>query len=124
MDVILGMEWLATTGTMKIHWPSINMTFWIGTKQTSLKGDLSLIRVECSLRTIEKTWEKEDQGFLLELQNYDIEMNDDLEEEQEIKGDKEDTPMRFLLQQYLDIFENPKGLPPKREVDHRIMVML
>ena len=88
------------------------MTFWIRTKQISLKGDPSLIRAKCSVRTIEKTWKKEDQGFLLELQNYYIEMNEDLEEEQEIKGDEEDTPMiRFLLQQYSDIFKNPKGLP-------------
>ena len=52
---------------MKIHWPSLTMTFWIGAKQINLKGDPSLIRAECSLKTIEKTWVKEDQSFLLEL---------------------------------------------------------
>ena len=120
VDVILEMQWTGTTGTMKVHWPSLTMMFCIGTKQISLKGDPSLVRLECSLRTIEKTWDKEDQGFLLESQNYDIEMNEDLEEEQEIKGDEEDTPMiRFLLHQYSDIFENLKGLPPRRELRTR-----
>ena len=28
VDLILGMQWLDTTGTMKIHWPSLTMSFW------------------------------------------------------------------------------------------------
>lgn len=32
--------------------------------------------------------------------------------------------IRFLLRQYADIFETPKGLPPKRGVDHHIMTLL
>ena len=67
VDVILGMQWLDTTGTMKIHWSSLTMTFWSGKKKIMLKGDPSLIQAKCSLKTIEKTWEEEDQGFLLEL---------------------------------------------------------
>ena len=54
-DIILGMQWLDTTETMKIHWPSLTMTFWVGAKQIVLKSDPSLIRAECSLRTTEKT---------------------------------------------------------------------
>ncbi|KAA0050224.1 uncharacterized protein E5676_scaffold180G00700 [Cucumis melo var. makuwa] len=42
-------------------------------KKVILKGDLSLIRAECSLKTIEKTWKEEDQGFLIEWQNYMVE---------------------------------------------------
>ncbi|KAL0558926.1 hypothetical protein IC582_003513 [Cucumis melo] len=32
--------------------------------------------------------------------------------------------VKFLLAQYADIFETPKGLPPKREIDHRILTLL
>lgn len=39
----------------------------LGEKQITLMGDPSLIRAECSLETIKKTWEKEDQWFLLEI---------------------------------------------------------
>ena len=52
------------------------------------------------------------------------EENEDVAVEQAMKRDEEDTPMiKLLLQQYTDIFEDPKGLPPKRAIDHRIMVM-
>ncbi|KAA0040209.1 ty3-gypsy retrotransposon protein [Cucumis melo var. makuwa] len=81
VDVVLGMQWLDTTGTMKVHWPSLTMMFWVGEKQIVLKGDPSFIRAECSLKIIEKTWGVEDQGFLLEWQNYDLEAEDDYGEE-------------------------------------------
>lgn len=54
--VILSMQWLETTGTMRVHWPSLTMTFWIGEIDYS-KGDPSLIKAECSSKTIETTWE-------------------------------------------------------------------
>ena len=57
IDVILGMQWLDTTGTMKVHWPSLTMTFWAKDKQIVLRGDPSLVKPECSLKTLEKTWD-------------------------------------------------------------------
>lgn len=39
--------------------------------------------------------------------------------------DEEDLPMiKSLLKQYSDIFEVPKGLPPKRTIDHHILTLL
>ncbi|KAA0063771.1 peroxidase 64 [Cucumis melo var. makuwa] len=126
VDAVLGMQWLDTTGTMRIHWPSLTMTFWDKGKQIVLKGDPSLIKVECALKTIEKTWEDDDQGFLLEWTNFETttENKDGYEKNQQVRGDEADIPMiKFLLQQYADIFEAPKTLPPKREIDHRILTM-
>ena len=56
------------------------MTFRRGKKQIILKGDPSLIRAECSLKTIEKTWEEDDQGFLLEMQSYEAEEDGESDE--------------------------------------------
>ncbi|KAA0059036.1 ty3-gypsy retrotransposon protein [Cucumis melo var. makuwa] len=67
VDIILGMQWLCTTGSMRVHWLTLTMTFMVGEKQITLKGDPLLIKAECSLKTIQKTWEEEDQGSLLEL---------------------------------------------------------
>ncbi|KAA0043868.1 Retrotransposable element Tf2 [Cucumis melo var. makuwa] len=37
VDVVLGMQWLDTTGTMKVHWPSLTMVFWNGESNVVLK---------------------------------------------------------------------------------------
>ena len=86
------------------------------------RGDPSLVKAECFLKTLEKTWDIEDQGFLLEFQNYEMEVED--EYEMETKGDEEEIPMfRSLLKYYAEIFETPKKLPPKRAIDHRILTL-
>lgn len=76
------------------------------------------------MKTLEKTWESEDEGFLLELQNYEIEWEDNYKEETEEKGDEEELPMiQALLKQYANLIKTPKGLPLKRAVDQRIITL-
>lgn len=70
MDVILGMPWLCSAGFMGVHWPSKSIAFMAGNRTIILKGDPFLTTAECSLKTITKTWENEDQGFLIEFQNW------------------------------------------------------
>ncbi|KAL0539505.1 hypothetical protein IC582_023720 [Cucumis melo] len=123
VDVVLGMQWLSTTGFMEIHWPSMTMVFMVGSSQVILKGDPSLTKAECSLKTISKTWEEEDQGFLIEFQKIEIEAGSEVESEKEEEGEESNLPMiRNLLAKNRIIFELPKGLPPKRAVDHRILI--
>ncbi|KAL4037971.1 hypothetical protein IC575_001574 [Cucumis melo] len=118
------MQWLSTTGFMGNHWPSMKMVFMAGTTQVVLKGDPSLTKIECSLKTISKTWEEEDQGFLLEFQGVEINIDTEDENEKEEEGEESKLPMvRNLLTRYRSIFETPKGLPPKRAVDHRIVTL-
>ncbi|TYJ98046.1 peroxidase 64 [Cucumis melo var. makuwa] len=117
------MQWLSTTGFMEIHWPSMTMVFMVGSSQVILKGDPSLAKAECSLKTISKTWEEEDQGFLIEFQKIEIEAGSEVESEKEEEGEESNLPMiRNLLAKNRIIFELPKGLPPKRAVDHRILI--
>ncbi|KAA0054184.1 retrotransposon protein [Cucumis melo var. makuwa] len=85
VDLVLGMQWLSTTGFMEIHWPSMTMA---GTSQVILKGDPSLTKAECSLKTISKTWEEEDQGFLIEFQKIEIEVDSGVESEKEEEGEE------------------------------------
>ena len=114
-SVSVVLRWLDTIGTIKVHWPSFTMTFWVGEKQ---------IEAKCSLKALEKTWGEEDQGFLTGFQHYEIEVEDEYKEEPRMKGDEENLPMiKSLLRQYGDIFEAPKGLPPKRVIDHRILTI-
>ncbi|KAA0032689.1 peroxidase 64 [Cucumis melo var. makuwa] len=124
IDLVLGMQWLSTTGFMGIHWPSMTMVFMAGTTRVMLKGDPSLTKVECSLKTISKTWEEEDHGFLLEFQKVEIEVDTEAESEKEVEGEESKLPMiRSLLERYRGMFEAPKGLHPKRVVDHQIVIV-
>ncbi|KAA0033896.1 retrotransposon protein [Cucumis melo var. makuwa] len=124
IDLVLGMQWLSTTRFMGIHWPSMMMVFMAGTTHVVLKGDPSLTKAECSLITIFKTWEEEDHGFLLEFQGVEIKVDTEDESEKEEEGEESKLPMiRNLLTRYRSIFETPKGLPPKRTVDHRIVTL-
>lgn len=70
-----------------------------GNHPVILRGDPSLPKVECLLKTITKTWDVDDQGFL-EFQNVEIDKIKESEEEVEEKGNEEDLPMmKFLLEQ-------------------------
>ncbi|TYK31689.1 peroxidase 64 [Cucumis melo var. makuwa] len=115
VDVVLGIEWLDTTVTMKVHWPSLTMVFRVGEKMVKLKGDPSLLKAECSLKTLEKTWESEDQEFLLGWRDYETDNEDEYGKEQCTKGEEEELPMiKYLLTQYTDIFET---------LDHRVLTL-
>ena len=116
--VVLVMQWLSTTKFMGVHWPSMTMTIRIGKSKIILKGDPTLEKTECSLKTITKTWEVEDQGFLLDFKNLEIEERTPYDSEIEEKGDESKLPMiRELLKRNKEIFELPIELPPKRAVD-------
>ncbi|TYK13842.1 peroxidase 64 [Cucumis melo var. makuwa] len=101
------------------------MVFWKEGNKVVLKRDPALIRAECSLKTLEKTWDEEDQGFLIDWQNYETENDSKESKTQSQHGDEEELPMiQFLLNQYSDLFDISKTLPPKRAVDHRIFTLL
>lgn len=65
-DVILGMALLCTTSFMGVHWPTLT-TFASKDNQVKLKRDPSLTKAEVNLKVMTKTWEVEDQGFLIEF---------------------------------------------------------
>lgn len=121
MDVILGMAWLSTTGFIGVHWPSLTMTFAVGEDQVTLKGDPSLTKTEVSLKVLTKTWETEDQEYLVEIQNKEAEEGEDKEPTiAEPEEERLPVMIQSLLERNGDIFELSRGLPPKRDVDDQI----
>lgn len=77
VDIILGIIWLCNMGYMEVHWPSLTMTFTIGDRKITLKGDASLTATEVTLKTLTHRWEEEDMGSLVEFQHMELEIEEE-----------------------------------------------
>lgn len=51
-DVVLGMEWLATLGEMRVIWKLLNMKFKDAGRSVSLRGDPAMVRTVVSLKAM------------------------------------------------------------------------
>lgn len=104
---------------MEVDWAALTMTFKAGGMRVVLKGDPSLTKAEVSLKPLARSSDIQDQGFLVEFRaitGYLIESSDSIPPVAIPRSiDK-------LLTEYRSVFQIPEGLPPKREVDHRILL--
>lgn len=95
------------------------MTFKSGGVRVVLKSDPSLTKAEVTLKRLARSLDAHDQGFLMELcalTGYQAE------------APNAAPPMELprsidrLLTECQVVFHLPEGLPPTREVDHRILL--
>ncbi|MDV3143351.1 MAG: hypothetical protein Q8761_02880 [Sweet potato little leaf phytoplasma] len=100
------MQWLRTMGTMEVDW---------GSQKVTRRGDHSLTKAEVSLKMMARTCQEEDQGFLVEMRDLSIHNNGREEAEELVE-------VQRLKEQFQDVFELLSGLPPKRKVDHQIVL--
>lgn len=121
LDVILGMKWLQSLGKMEADWPSLTMSFLKVDKKITLKGDLTLVRLEVSLKRLARSWQKTDEGFMVELRALTAHSSGQMEE-LEIRDGEQPTEIHQLLGEYQGIFRTTDQLPPQRAVDHRIQI--
>lgn len=115
LDVVLGMQWLQTMGKMEADWPVLMLKFDKGGKQIMIRGNPILARLEVSMKHPAKQWEAQAQGYLVELQTLNTQM-----EEAEVIPDSPLPLVENMIHEYLDLFQKPEELPPNRAVDHRI----
>ncbi|PNY17867.1 hypothetical protein L195_g014621, partial [Trifolium pratense] len=114
VDVILGIEWLRTLGDMIVNWKSHTMSFWFNKKWVTMKGIGSQLSMMETLQSVlgkpklkggiggKEEKNKVSCGVL-----HSLEVNQSEELEQ-------------LLSLCADVFQDPKGLPPKRKKEHVI----
>ena len=100
-DVILGIQWLETLGSVRTNWKTQTMQFkWEG-RPVMLVGDPSLKRSKISLKTMIKELNKEVGGILVEYNG--------------IKNCLKEAPipdLKSLFDEYDDIFQPLTSLPP------------
>lgn len=93
VDIILGVDWLSQLGEVRINWGNEMMKFlWEG-KKVEVKGDMSITRLETSLKILLKSICEGGDGYWIKLGK-------------EIKSDlTDDTFMALEITELLKEFE-------------------
>lgn len=119
-DIILGVQWLETLGTVVNNWRTQVMQFEAEGRTITLVGDASLVHSRISLKAMLKNLRKERQGFFVELNL--VEKNS-AESDSEVKTQAQ---IPEVLQRVIDknavVFEEIAGLPPDRGHEHAIVL--
>ncbi|XP_057770633.1 uncharacterized protein LOC130990415 [Salvia miltiorrhiza] len=108
VDMILGMTWLSTLGEVKHHYDKMLMKFEREGRCIELRGDPQLCRGPIGLKSLINSRDAQVWAIIPE-----VEEDVDLHEQEGIQE---------VLQQFQEVFGEPKSLPPERETDHRIVL--
>lgn len=110
-DVVLGVQWLSTLGTISWNFSELTMQFSHMNREVMLKG---LVPTQFMHEPVHFRMPKgEKRGLILQLMG---EGSVDTNEFQEIGA------VTQLLKKFSQVFEKPMGLPPKRTHDHAIIL--
>ena len=113
-DAILGYDWLKPLSPMTCHWAQKTMEFSYQGHSVCLQGvkPTTCPVQELSADQLVKLWKgNEIWALALVMQDSDHQQSDQSHAIQE------------LLQQYADVFQTPKQLPPSRVYDHTIPLL-
>ncbi|KAA0062156.1 Ty3/gypsy retrotransposon protein [Cucumis melo var. makuwa] len=119
VDAILRMQWLHSLGTTELDWKNIIFTFYERGNKVVIRGYPSLTKTQVNLKGMMKSWEAEDQGFLVECRAIERRDIKGREEDDELKETKEGK-ITAIISKYSKVFEWPGKLPPQRGIDHHI----
>ncbi|PNX85959.1 retrotransposon-related protein, partial [Trifolium pratense] len=112
VDVVLGIEWLRTLGDMIVNWQKQTMSFWYNKQWITMKGvDSQLSNMETLHSVVCKPWRNEVVDWKMNKVNRGVFHSLDEEQSRELEQ---------LLSMCAGVFQEPKGLPPRRLKEHEI----
>ncbi|KAF7132004.1 hypothetical protein RHSIM_Rhsim09G0000300 [Rhododendron simsii] len=109
-DMDSGIQWLSTLGPILWDFRNLSMQFHLQRKPVDLKGETQLKVEQVNSKQFGKTVRSTKQGFLAYMCSMDA-----VEENNQVHSD-----IKVILQEFCDVFEEPKTLPPQRNADHKI----
>ncbi|KAL5861508.1 hypothetical protein ACOSQ4_002804 [Xanthoceras sorbifolium] len=112
-DAVLGMQWIREIGPIMLDAKQLSMSFMKEGKWVSLQG----IRTESKLsqltgKRVGSQLEKAHNQAQAVVQLYSLETEEKMVEIP--------TVLKPLLEEYAEVFSEPKSLPPHRKQDHKI----
>lgn len=108
-DVILGMPWLKSIGEMMIDWRRQCMRFEYQGERVEIHGTRSSCPGGMSLQALIASEREEEEDLVATVEKLEHYQEEELQQ---------------LLREFEPIFQEPKGLPPKRTSEHRIDLLL
>ncbi|KAL0324845.1 UNVERIFIED_CONTAM: putative mitochondrial protein [Sesamum radiatum] len=127
-DVVLGVQWLVILGDINWNFHQLKMEFHVGGKKISIRGmQPSSVKV-MSKGEMHKILNKPTQIAMMHVGVFRRRVSFHATTIQglyfSLEGDPDPsrqlTIVRDLLTEFLDLFEERKALPPRREHDHNI----
>lgn len=113
-EIVLGVQWLIELGTIKTNYQNLSMEFIFQGRTVTLQGDNILISDPFRGKKLSKIAAMEGISELYQLHTIT-----EYAQEDKNKGEVPEV-IQEVLHQYEEVFQEPKSLPPVREVDHRI----
>lgn len=89
------------------------MEFELDGRKVKLQGDSALGRTLVSLRSMERELKREKQGLVIELGNSEFDSPNTISIPEGIKP---------IVDRYAGVFREPHGLPPRRLIEHQIVL--
>lgn len=112
-NIDLGARWLRTLGNITWNFSELIMQFILNGKRVIIKGkDVGEVTT-VSTHQMERILQNPSETFLVQLREVGSTNLSSVEVRE----------LEVLLSKFLDIFEEPKGLPPKRLHDPRIPLL-
>ncbi|CAI8603671.1 unnamed protein product [Vicia faba] len=118
-DVILGAPWLASLGPHVVDYATSMLKFYLDGKFVTLKGEIGNKPVVAQLNLFKILHQMDAISELFTIQKIDPVVIEDNLNGIPVNLEPE---MSKLLHTYREIFQVPKGLPPKRELSHEILL--
>eukprot|EP00253_Pinus_taeda_P028176 PITA_28176 len=114
VDVVLGVQWLQSLGTITFNFQELFMKFSADGKEVELGGIVWKQGKIISSNGMTKLLKEEQRGVIVELCSLDVSTS-----ESYISLD-----LQKVLENHSKVFETPKGLPPIHDHDHAIHLIL
>eukprot|EP00253_Pinus_taeda_P026304 PITA_26304 len=109
-DVVLGLQWLQSLGTIDLIFKNFSLKFFVEGKEVELRGIAGKSGKIISSNDMTKLLKKEQRGVIAQLCSLDVATL-----ESSISPD-----LQKVLDNHAKVFETPKGLPPISDHDHSI----
>ena len=113
-DVVLGVQWLQSLGTIAFNFQELFMNFCAEGKEVKLRGIIGKLGKIFSSNSMAKLLNKEQQGVIAQLCSVEVPTS-----KSSIYLD-----LRKVLDNHCKVFETSKGLPPIRDYEHAIHLIL